>query len=244
MNIAIIDDVSADCNLLTKYLNIYFSKYCAGIPAIIQTFESGEAFLTVFDRNSYDIIFIDYYMHSLSGMDTAYSIRRKDSAAVIIFTTVSRDFAIESYKVKASGYLVKPLSLETLSELMLLIDIKKLKERQFIQIINGYETVKIPLNNIIYCDITGHYVQIHTMTFGTQKSRMSFSKLCGMLTPYPEFLICCRGCIINMNHIERMENLVFFMDCGERIPFRQKNHNEILKAYSEFLFDKVRNEKL
>lgn len=244
MNIAIIDDASADCSLLTQYLNIYFSKYCAGTPAFIQAFKSGEDFLAVYDRNSYDIIFIDYYMHSLSGMDTAYSIRRKDSSVVIIFTTVSRDFAIESYRVKASGYLVKPISLEAFSELMHLIDMKKLKERQFIQIINGYETVKIPLNNIIYCDITGHYVQIHTAAFGTQKSRMSFSKLCGMLAPYSEFLLCCRGCIINMNHIERMEDSVFFMDCGERIPFSQKNNNEILKAYSEFLFDKVRNEKL
>lgn len=244
MNIAIIDDFSADSELLKRHLNLYFSKYCAGAPAFIRSFPNGEVFLSSFSKNTYDIIFIDCYMHALSGMETARAIRQEDSAVTIIFTTVSSDFAIESYKVKASGYLLKPISFEAFSEQMSLIDIKKLKERQFIQVANGQHTIRIPLNNIIYCDVKGHYVRIYTTGDGLQKSRISFSNLCDMLAPYPEFLICFRGCIVNMNHIAHVDDLTFFMDCGERILFSKKNQNEIMKAYSEFLFDKVRNDKI
>lgn len=244
MNIAIIDDCTADCELIAKYIREYLAGHSIALPASIRTFRSGENFLQSFVQNSYDIIFVDYYMNSLSGLDTAHIIRQRDRTAIIIFTTASRDFAIESYKVKASGYLVKPISYDDFSGLLSLLDIKKLKDRQFIEITSGYDTVRIPLNNIVYCDISGHYVQIHTSSFGICRSRMTFMELCNILNQYSEFLICYRGCIVNMNHIDHMDDLTFFMDCGEHIYLNRKNHNEVLKIYYEFLFDKVRNDKL
>lgn len=244
MNIAIIDDCTADCELIAKYIREYLAGHSIDLPASIRTFESGENFLHNFIQNFYDIIFVDYYMNSLSGLDTAHIIRQTDRTALIIFTTASRDFAIESYGVKASGYLVKPISYEDFSGLLSMLDIKKLKNRQFIEITSGYDTVRIPLNNITYCDISGHYVQIHTLSFGICRSRMTFMALCNILNQYSEFLICYRGCIVNMNHIDHMDDLTFFMDCGERIYLNRKNHNEVLKVYYEFLFDKVRNDKL
>lgn len=240
MKIAIVEDLTRDSDMITAHLNTYFFNNYVGESPRIYNFNSGEEFLLTFAKDSYDIIFIDYYLKSLSGMDTAYSIRKKDPLTVIVFATASRDYAVEGYKVQASGYLVKPISYEDIAEFMSAINLKKLKKRRFIEITSGYQTIKIPLRDIVYCDISGHYVQIHTNTFGMQRSRMSFSELNQMLAPYPEFLMCYRGCMINMNHVEHMSDLTFFMDCGERIPFRKKDHNEILKVYSEFLFHKVR----
>lgn len=240
MNIAIIENLPKDSELISEYLQAYFARNDSGASPKISVFESGEAFLHTFIPGSYDMILLDCYLPSLSGLDTAHEIRRLDFTVILIFTTSSRDFAVEGYKVKASGYLVKPFSFQEFSDLFSLLDMKKIKEKEYIEIINGYHTVKIPLSDIIYCDVSGHYIQIHTQTFGIQRSRMSFSKLCLILAPYREFLMCYRGCIINMNHVDHMNDLTFFMDCKERIPFRKKDHREILQAYSEFLFDKVR----
>lgn len=242
MKIAVIDDIRTDIELTSKYMHTYFVKHCINMPFVIDTFQSGEEFLKVFKRDSYDLVFLDYYMGGLSGLDTAFAIRQQDRSIKIIFTTASRDYAIDSYKVQASGYLVKPISYENFSEIMSLIDFKKIKEQFFIQITSGYHTVKIPLSDIIYCDISGHYVQIHTMNLGIQRSRMTFDMLKTKLMPYPEFLLCYRGCIINMNHIDHISDLIFFLDNGERIPLCKKQHKEILKNYSEYLFDKVRNQ--
>ena len=244
MRIAIVDDLSKDIEIISNYINTYFSKYCMNMPLSIHTFQSGEEFLYVFKQDAFDFIFIDYYMNGMSGLDTTFAIRKLDPLVNIIFTTSSRDYAVDSYKIRASGYLVKPISFEDFSETLSLIDLKKVREQHFIQIKSGYEVIKIPLFDIIYCDISGHYVQIHTMNLGIPRSRMTFHNLMDMLTPYPEFLLCYRGCIINMNHIDHVDDSTFIMNNKERIPLPRNQHTEVLKAYSEFLFEKVRNQCL
>lgn len=244
MKIAILDDLETDAELISKYIKTYFSCHCINMPLSIHIFPDGEKLLFNFKQDLFDFIFIDYYMNGISGLDTAFAIRKLDQAVIIIFTTASRDFAVDSYKIRASGYLVKPISYEDFSETMSLVDLKKIKEQHFIQIKNGYEQIKIPLNDIIYCDISGHYVQIHTMNLGLQRSRMPFSSLSRMLEPYSEFLPCYRGCIINMNCIDHMDDFTFVMNSKERIPLSRKQHAEILKIYSEFLFHKVRTQEI
>lgn len=244
MNIAIIDDLNTDRKTITKYLHTYFSKHYSGISLSIHTFESGEAFLRVFRQDSFDFIFIDYYMDGMSGLDTARAVRAVDSGVVLIFTTASRDYAVDSYKVKASGYLVKPIIFGDFSEILSLIDLHQIRSRRFIEIINGYDKVKILLKDIIFCDISGHYVQIHTESFGLQRTRMTFSELVRLLKVYREFLVCYRGCLINMNQVHHIDDFTFFMNGGERIPLRKKEQHEILDAYSRFLFEKAREQYL
>ena len=55
-------------------------------------------------------------MPLLSGMETARELRLTDSAVKIIFLTSSPEFALESYDVKAEGYLLKPVSYEKIKK--------------------------------------------------------------------------------------------------------------------------------
>lgn len=242
MNIAIIDDSAADQKITANYLHTYFSYYFADIPYSVHFFSSGEDFLSSFTKHFYDLIFIDYYMKSLSGFETAKIIRSTDKQVLLYFTTCSCDFAIDGYKVQASGYLVKPFNYKDFSELIALSEIKRFKNQQFIEVVNGMEKIKILIREIIYCDVAGHYTQIHMKNNSIKKIRMAFSDLAQLLLPFPEFITCYRGCLINMNYIVRIEDLNFLMQCGDRIPFRKKEQSKIMDAYSEFLFDKVRYE--
>lgn len=244
MNIAIIDDSVTDQKITVSYLHTYFSYYHADIPYYIHLYSSGEEFLEHFTRCSQDLIFIDYYMKDLSGIETAKILRSMDNQVLLFFTTCSCDYAIECYKVRASGYLVKPFSYAELAELMMLSNIERLKDRQFIQVQNGMEQIKILIVEIMYCDVAGHYTQIHTKSSGIKRIRMAFSDLVQLLIPFPEFISCYRGCLINMNYIASIDNLTFLLQCGERIPFRKKDHAKIMETYSEFLFEKVRNRKI
>lgn len=244
MKIAIIDDFVDDAHIIFQHLHTYFSKHCTNMPLSIQIFQSGEDFLLGFHKNSFDIIFVDYYLNQLTGLETSFAIRKLDGQVTIIFTTSSRDYIIEGYKVQASGYLIKPISYEAFSEILSFIDLHEIKEQSFIEVVSGYENMKILLNDIVHCDISGHYVQIHMKNLNVLRCRMTFNKLSDMLLPYSQFLLCCRGCIINMDHIDHLENLIFFMDTGERIPLRKRQNDETLKLYSEYLFDKVRNQKV
>lgn len=241
MYVAIVEDSSKDCEILCGNLKKYFLQEGICIPLEIETFKSGEAFLQSFSPHSYEIIFMDYYMSGLTGVETALNIRKTDKIVKIIFTTTSKDFAIDGYKVGASGYLVKPYSYSSFCECVSLLDAKSIKNQQTIKIFGNGKTHRIPLSEIIYCDVYGHYIQIHTKNLGLQKIRTSFSYFSTLLSPYSEFLLCNRGCFVNMNYIADIGQFVFVMDNGESVPFKQREHQKLLKAYSRFIFDKVRS---
>ena len=52
-----------------------------------------------------ELLFLDIYMKELNGMETARRLRELECKVPIVFMTSSRDFAVESYEVHASGYL-------------------------------------------------------------------------------------------------------------------------------------------
>ena len=56
-----------------------------------------------------DLIILDVIMPLLNGMDTARELRNDNQIVPIIFLTSSREFAVDSYEVKAFHYLIKPV---------------------------------------------------------------------------------------------------------------------------------------
>lgn len=240
MTIAIIDDNFEDYQELKNIVIKYFTCTFMDLIPNIYYYQDEAKFLTEFIPNTFDFIFIDYYLNTLTGLEISRRIRSKDNNVNLIFTTVSPDYAIESYKVKASGYLVKPIIFDDLREIMELVDYKQIHDRRYIEFDIKGKKFKILLNDIIYCDINGHYMQIHTKNSHIEKCRITFTDFQKILSPYPEFLLCYRGCIVNMKHIKKVGNLTFIMSNGEYIPFRKKCKSEIQKCYSEFLMEAVR----
>lgn len=90
-----------------------WSQQC-GIPTEIYPFDNGDALLSKNAVTHMDIIFLDIIMPLQNGIDTAKELRQNDNAAKIIFLTSSPEFALESYEVKAQGYLLKPVTYEKL----------------------------------------------------------------------------------------------------------------------------------
>ena len=61
-------------------------------------------------ENSADIIFLDIEMPELNGMQLAKELRTLQPQMNIIFTTSYPEYAVEAYELRASGYLLKPVS--------------------------------------------------------------------------------------------------------------------------------------
>ena len=114
LRIAVCDD-SPD--FLQRAVNMVerWSGQC-GIPTEIYRFDNGDALLTKNAVTHMDIIFLDIIMPLQNGIDTAKELRQSDNAVKIIFLTSSPEFALESYEVKAQGYLLKPVTYEKIKE--------------------------------------------------------------------------------------------------------------------------------
>lgn len=240
MRVAVIDDLYLGREEIRKCLCRYLNESYAGETPVIDDFSSGEDFLSCFMPEVWDMIFIDQYMPGLSGIETAQKIREKDKLAALVFVTTSQSHAVESYGVRACGYLVKPYEYEAFKKTMDLAGVGKIRDGRFLCV----EQEKILLREILWCDRDEHYIQIHTDRRGILRFRISISELSCLLAAFPQFLNCYKGCIVNAERVERIDGLDFLMDTGVRIPFARREKKKLEALFSAYLFRREREDVL
>lgn len=237
MKVAIVDDLQADKEILKEYINRYAAEKSLCIE--IECFCSGEHFLRNTAPNKYRLIFLDIYMKGLDGMQVAEALRRDDKESLLVFTTSSKDFAIQGYAVKASGYLVKPYDYEMFRQAMEVIRPMLEKDLRFIEVKEKRSHVKILLHDILYCDYDNHYILFH-MEDEIIRSYMKFKELEELLAPYDEFLCCYRNIMVNLDRVQVLESESFIMENGEQIPIRRPDRIKVRELYAEFVFRKMK----
>lgn len=98
---ALIDDEPLAISLLESYVQktpflTLAGKYASAVQA-----------LAVLGADPVDLLFLDIQMPELSGLEFS---RMLDASTRIIFTTAFDQYAVDSYKVNALDYLLKPIS--------------------------------------------------------------------------------------------------------------------------------------
>ncbi len=63
-----------------------------------------------------DVAFLDVEMYEMSGLELARRIKIKSPQTAIVFLTGYSNYAIDAFKVRARGYLLKPASLGEIKE--------------------------------------------------------------------------------------------------------------------------------
>ena len=112
MNIGVCDDNFLDREIIIDFLKDYSSE--RSIACNIYDYVSGEDLIyDIQDGKSFDLIFLDIYIGKELGINIAKQLREKlNFSGKIVFLTATVDFAVDSYDVEATGYLLKPLNIE------------------------------------------------------------------------------------------------------------------------------------
>ena len=234
MNIAILDDSTEDLNQVKSVVSSYYESQ--NISADIRLYSSAEAFFQEYSPGFYDLIIMDIYMGDMTGMDAAKKLRSTEDPASLVFITSSDSYAVESYDVQASYYLLKPFDPEKLRRILSTIQIRQSQNSRYIELISDRTPVKIPVRSILYVDTYRNAVHVHTTDAGIIRSYITFQKFEELLEGMKCFLSCYRGCIVNMDHIEESTDEGFIMDNQELVTVRKRGSNSIKKAYLEYLF--------
>lgn len=242
MNIAIVDDCRPDCETIDAHVRRFLQRKGEPLPNT-RFFESGEAFINAFSPGCFDLVLLDCCMKGMDGLQTARAMRDRDQETALVFITFCQDYAVDGYLVDAAGYLVKPFSEEAFAKTFMAAQRRLPQRRAAITLGDAKSSQRVFVDEIVYCDVNAHYTQLHLEERGVVRVRMPFSALAALLAPYPQFLQCYRGCLINMARTHKAEELNFVMDTGERVPFRKRERSRLLRQYSEYLFKQARRNK-
>lgn len=68
------------------------------------------------ENNRIDVAFLDIQLHDMSGLELAQRLHEKNPKLPIVFCTGYMNYALDAFRVHASGYLMKPISREKVQE--------------------------------------------------------------------------------------------------------------------------------
>jgi DNA-binding LytR/AlgR family response regulator len=235
MRIAICDDSALDRELISELLNCYFDENQKHRKLFF--YESGiDLFYDVEDGASFDIVLLDIYMHEMLGIDVAKRLRNANYHGKIVFITASSEFAVDSYDVNASAYLLKPYSYKKLCEV---IDRVTQDIYDFIYPIRFRNSqVNLQFSDITYIESLNTKCIIHTVT---NQKYTQYTKLGEIELQLNDrrFLRCHRSFIVNMDHIRSAGNQ-FILDSGELVLIRQRELRDIRSKYYEYCNSRVK----
>ncbi|MBN2275588.1 MAG: response regulator transcription factor [Bacteroidales bacterium] len=195
--------------------------------------------ISIMQKIHIDLLFLDINMPEVTGIEMMASLPVKP---LFILTTAYSEYALESYALNTTDYLLKPIPFERfLTAVNKAYEIHTLrnqarinpadKQRESIPdhifVRADYQTVRVNLDDIQYIEGLKDYVRIHLVN---RKSLMTLQTMKNMveLLPRQRFIRIHKSYIINLNRIDAVErNRVLFGD--KRIPVGEGYKEEFLK---------------
>lgn len=229
MRIAVIDDISSECESLRKRLGVQLSRL--SLAADICLYESGEEFLAAAEKERFDLIFLDIYLNGENGVNIAERLRLSATDCLVVFTTTSPDHALDGFRVRAFHYLVKPYSDEALAVLFDEIVKRFPRPDRYIEV----NEKRIRFRDILYAEHYQHQIFIHLNDKGTIVTRQTFRDFSAGLTD-GRFFLCGRGIIVNLEFAEDFNGSDFVLKDGTRIPVSRDLAKSARQAFGDFLF--------
>jgi DNA-binding LytR/AlgR family response regulator len=212
----IVDDDPLALTILSKYVSrVQFLKLEACCK---NAFEALDAINAV----NLPVIFLDIRMPELSGLELARII---NDDAIIVFTSAYGEYAVESFKVNAVDFLLKPVSEDDFQCSAL-----RAKERyelykrkisgdyfSWIYARSGYKQVRIAYDEILCFEGIGDYVNIWT---SGRKEVLRVNRSLGNLEddlPESRFMRVHRSYIIALDKIKMIERNRVILQNGLKI---------------------------
>ena len=186
------------------------------------------------EKKQSDIIFMDIQMPEIDGLELSKKIPIQTK---IIFTTAFDQYAIEGYKVNATGYLLKPFNYiefleatEKAKKLLLPTKNKEVEIPDYIFVKSEYKQIKIFLNDIIYIESMKDYAKIFLTSQSSPIVTLLSLKKLNQELPKENFMRVHRSFIVSLEKIEIVEkNQIVFGK--QRItvaePYREQFENFI-----------------
>lgn len=233
---AIVDDEPLAVQLLESYVDrIATLRHVRSYSSAIQAMLS-------FPSEPVDLVFLDIQMPEMNGMQMA---RQLPPTTHIIFTTAFPQYAVESYRVNAVDYLIKPVSFEEFAQAvekaekvirgevaeveMRISDESTNKDNDYIFVRSGRKQVRVDLSKLLYAEAQKDYVRL---VFESEEPIMALMPLKRFETMLPSerFIRIHRSFIVQKSKIRVVNgnNVIFGKTVIPVGTLYRKSFNELI----------------
>lgn len=226
IKIAIVEDEVIIASLLHKNLKKLGYHVVGSVVNYTEAIE-------LLQENCPDIIFLDIQLSSKKdGIDLAEYIRKHYNMPIIFLTANSDKNTIErAKKINPEAFLIKPFTTENLFAAVeiALSNYNKSEGQKDIKTSSiifkqGYELIKVPLNEIIFFESVLNYINVYTTEEKQISIRSTISEMIKRL-PADKFCRINRACIVNISFIEEVQkNNILLQDLSLKLSavYRQE----------------------
>lgn len=232
--IAICDDNAQELKQLAALIDRFAAE--SHTDLLCTTYTDAEEMLAHTAHHPYSHYFLDVMMPGMDGLTAAQEIRQRDADAKIIFLTSSREYAYQSYRVKAYDYLLKPVTEEALFALLRELSALEEKAEECLLIQSGNSLLRIPFRRISHVEINQKKLYFHLTDGQAQQLPGTMAEAEQLLLQRPEFLKIHRSYIISLNQVAALSPDGCIMFGGQNLPVSRLLYQQVRKRVMSHLF--------
>ncbi len=203
---AIVDDEPLAVELLVSYVKkIPFLQLCGKFSNAVDAMKG-------ISETPVDLLFLDIQMPEINGMELS---RMLPEETRVVFTTAFDQYALDSYRLNALDYLLKPISfsefLEASNKALRWFSLQRPgnnqadEEVKSIFVKSEYKLLQINLDNILYIEGLKDYVKIYTTDSPHPILSLMNMKAMEQMLPASRFMRVHRSFIVAKDKIREVD---------------------------------------
>lgn len=240
MRIAVCDDDPFELQRIKGTVERLVARRQPGAESTVDAFASPDALLfSIEKQGGFDLMILDILMPGMNGIELAKEIRVSGEHCKIIFLTSTPEFAVDSYKVNAFYYLLKPWSEADLSSLIgrALLDLED-KIGNSVLVKGRGKLTRLMLGDIRYIESDNHTVRFYLRDGGAVDCFGSLTDFHDSLLSDKRFVNCHKSYIVNMDFVMGISGKEFVVAGNARIPISRNAYAKTKNTYFDYFFEK------
>ena len=215
--IAICDDEKEILKIIsTKIKSVFQQK---DIQATYYEINDSRVLMELLQKENMDVLFLDIDMPYLNGMDIAGYINEQGLHTILVFVTSHDALVYQTFAYRPFGFIRKSCIEEEIDELTERIEKEFIDRKQELILAKGTEIVRILINDIVYIESEGNYLNIYIYKNYPEQLAMETKECKSYVIKYREtmtnmekelvhkgFIRCHKGYLVNGNYIEKFKS--------------------------------------
>ncbi len=232
LKIAICDDEVIFIDMYKKVIKKIQDEHQYNLD--IHTYRCGEDLIDdmIIHEKQFDLIFLDIVMGTLNGIETAREIRKMSQMVPIVFLTSSKEYALDSYEIRAFNYIMKNSS-QLEAQMLEAIVACCQKKVTYITIQNKFIIEKIDVNDIVYIESNRRKIIVKTKS-DMYETYEKLDTIFAKLSPFG-FVRTHRSYIVNLAYIQKITPKEIMTIFGDSVIVSRSNADSVKMKFMEYL---------